>query len=457
MDKIQVKDAVIIGAGPAGCATALALARQGKTVTVLEASPTKSNNRFAGEWIHPPGVEVLKELGLIDLIEKKKRISGRGFVVYPSDDSPEIVLDYPDNKRALSFVHGELVSDMRKALKRHDDIEYIPYAKVTKLEGEKVHYLACENGQKKSTDKIISGKVIVGAEGRSSIVRKHFKNQPSGKTVSLMTGIQLDNVEIPYPEYGHVILSNNGFILAYPISPNMVRICIDIPLEFKKEMKNTEWIVSRYSGLLASANLRDAFIKNVRDHKMEWVGNSFLTRNFYGDGKYLLVGDAAGHTHPLTAIGITNGLIDAITYSQSKNFHEYRRKRTRRSLMPEVLSRALYDFFSGSSQTAVELKNATYRLWRKSEKEKKRTMTLLMCAPPSLFDFIGPFSKIISRGTTMRLKKNLSIENIGNIPREILNMLEWLKLPLAYTFARVPKTMLMPLSNTYNKLIRLFT
>ena len=452
----QTKDAIIIGAGPAGCATALALAKQGKMVTLLEVNPEKSISRFAGEWIHPPGVEVLKKLGLTDLIDKKDRISGKGFVVYPSDNSPEIVLDYPENKRALSFVHGELVSDMREVIKKHHGIDYIPYAKVTKLEGQKVHYLICGN-ERESTGQVIHGKVIVGAEGRSSMVRKYFKNQPSGRTISLMTGIQLENVKMPYPEYGHVILSNIGFILAYPISPRNVRICIDIPLEFKREMKDAKWIIDRYSDLLPSVDMRDAFIKNVMDQKMDWVGNSFLTRNFYGNGKYLLVGDAAGHTHPLTAVGITNGLLDAIIYSESKNFHEYRRRRTRGSLVPEVLSRALYDCFVGSSQTAVELKNATYRLWRKSEKEKKHTMTLLMCEPPSFLDFIGPFSKIISRGTTMRLKKNLSRENIGNIPRELLNMLEWIKLPFAYAFARVPKTMLMPLSNTYNKLIRLFT
>jgi flavin-dependent dehydrogenase len=50
-----------------------------------------------------------------------------------------------------------------------------------------------------------------------------------------------------------------------------------------------------------------------------------LARADYGNGHRVLIGDAAGHTHPLTATGITNGLVDAmaaagIAYDKTADF-----------------------------------------------------------------------------------------------------------------------------------------
>ena len=56
-------DVAVIGAGAAGCITALAFARRGAQVLLLEAHPGASS-RLAGEWLHPAGVRVLDALGL---------------------------------------------------------------------------------------------------------------------------------------------------------------------------------------------------------------------------------------------------------------------------------------------------------------------------------------------------------------------------------------------------------
>ena len=54
-------DVCIIGGGPVGSATAIAFARRGARVLVLEKDP-RASRRFAGEWIHPAGVDVLDAL-----------------------------------------------------------------------------------------------------------------------------------------------------------------------------------------------------------------------------------------------------------------------------------------------------------------------------------------------------------------------------------------------------------
>ena len=56
-------DVAIVGAGPIGSAAALAFAKRGAKTIVFEANPGASR-RLAGEWLHPPGVEVLGRLGI---------------------------------------------------------------------------------------------------------------------------------------------------------------------------------------------------------------------------------------------------------------------------------------------------------------------------------------------------------------------------------------------------------
>ena len=432
-------DALIIGSGPAGCATAAALAQKGKAVLLVEAKP-EGCHRFAGEWLHPPGVDVLKRLGLQNITESPNRFKGKGFVVYPADRSRPILLDYPDGKHALSFIHGHFVKDLREKVSKQEGLDYVEHLKVSKIEENEVELVSLTQetlGQKYT----VYAEMIIGAEGRSSMVRKKFKDAPKGETVSVMTGIMLENAKLPYWEYGHIFLGKPGIVLAYTVAPQKVRICIDVPLEHKVHMKDPQWILDTYCSLIPET-VQPAFEKAVKEKKMQWMGNAFLTRSFYGDGRYVLVGDAAGHTHPLTAVGITNGLLDAEALASQPSFEAFRKERTRSSLIPEVLSRALYECFSRKDETSFDLQRATYFLWRKFPKEKKRTMGLLMGDPPSVYDFIAPFSRVLAMGTKIRLRKHFNIKEWKYLPKETLFLLEWVSLPFVFALARVPRNLL---------------
>ena len=65
---MQRQDVVVIGAGPVGCTAALAFAAKGADVLVLEANP-KGAQRLAGEWLHPPALDVLEDLGVDPHVE----------------------------------------------------------------------------------------------------------------------------------------------------------------------------------------------------------------------------------------------------------------------------------------------------------------------------------------------------------------------------------------------------
>jgi squalene monooxygenase len=56
-------DVVIVGAGVVGCAMAVAMGKQGRSVLLLERS-LKEPDRIVGELLQPGGVKALEQLGL---------------------------------------------------------------------------------------------------------------------------------------------------------------------------------------------------------------------------------------------------------------------------------------------------------------------------------------------------------------------------------------------------------
>src|SRR5690606_4908791 len=116
-------DVAIVGGGPVGCVTALAHARRGARVLVLEANP-KASQRLAGEWLHPPAYEILHSLG-VGHVTETPYVCGRGFAVFPDDGSEPITLEYTRRSRGFSIEHSELVARLRAACRDHDDITYL--------------------------------------------------------------------------------------------------------------------------------------------------------------------------------------------------------------------------------------------------------------------------------------------------------------------------------------------
>lgn len=381
-------DVAIVGAGPVGSFCALAHARKGARVALLEANP-KASSRLAGEWLHPPAVRMLRDLG-IQLDASPQSSPGIGFVVFPEDRSEPIELPYARDTTGMACEHAALVSKLHNALEDCTEVDRYEGARVRSVENGRVTFSL--DGEQKSlaTDRLI------GADGRASVVRKSLGLPKERMTCSRMIGVVLEGIDLPYEGYGHVIIGGPGPILMFRLGTNKVRIIVDVPLDHWTPRDRVSMLVESYANLLPES-ICEPFASALRDGVFQAAGNELLPRATYGNSRRVLIGDAAGHYHPLTAVGITLGFSDALDIAEAQDFRKFTAKRLDSVRAPERLAFGLYEVFADHRPESVAVRQATYRRWRKSPKIRKHTMNLLACENVSITRLGLTFFSIMAR------------------------------------------------------------
>ncbi len=381
-------DVAIIGAGPVGCVAALAFARQGRQVLLLEANP-RTSDRFAGEWLHPPAVRILRDLG----VEPKPDgayPSGQGFAVFPDDGSGPIVLPYRSPGFGMSIEHHKIVEALRERCEQEGSITFRSNARATRIDGQNLTF------QTNGAQRAVRSELIVGAAGKNKVTDAALGIERESMSYSRMAGVLLENAEVPFEGFGHVFLGGPGPVLAYRVASDKVRMCIDVPLTMPVNQGREATLWEGYAPVLP-AGLRPAFRDALASGCLAWAANKIRPRVEFGRQGLSLVGDAVGHHHPLTALGMTLGFQDAIALAEATSFESYRRERIRGSRVPEMLAVALYEVFADGSDETVSIRRAVYDMWRRSPDERLRTMGLLAGDDARAMSFARSF--LVALGT----------------------------------------------------------
>ena len=124
-----------------------------------------------------------------------------------------------------------------------------------------------------------------------------------------MGGIAVQDVELPVEGHGHVFVGGPGPILVYRIASNVVRMALDVPADAAHLRRDMQALHSAVAPVLPR-QIADALETALQAGKPTWIETRFLPRTEYGRGSVALVGDAAGCMHPLSAAGISLGLMD---------------------------------------------------------------------------------------------------------------------------------------------------
>ena len=172
------RDVIIVGAGPAGMVLALLFARQGLSVTVLEAAHT-FDRAFRGDTLHPATLELMERLGLADALLKLAHTRAhRARLIGPEQVTTLADFTHLGGKYRYLAVMSQVqfLTFLHRALDEYLALDGSGGAKVEF--GARVQALTHSEGrvagvryEQGGTDHTLLATVTIGADGRYSKLR----------------------------------------------------------------------------------------------------------------------------------------------------------------------------------------------------------------------------------------------------------------------------------------------
>lgn len=306
-------DVVIVGAGPAGSATAIHLARAGVRVTLLDRARFP-RDKACSEYLSPETVRQLDALGVLTALEAHATVPLEGTRVHAAHGAQLLGrfaeaggTPFRDTGLAISrrVLDGELVAAARRA-----GVQVIEGATVTTLSamaasGRTVTARLATGGELQLT-----ARCVVGADGIRSVVARQAGLHRRGRLRRVAFVAHMTGVAMPEPTAAlHV--GTHGYLGINPIGGGVTNVTVVVPAHRAKDARRdaTRFFLDQLAHFPAAADpLRAAQL--LRD---VLVTGPFDTRchRSTGDG-VLLVGDAADFFDPFTGEGVCTALTGAV-------------------------------------------------------------------------------------------------------------------------------------------------
>jgi flavin-dependent dehydrogenase len=310
--KSMTWDAIVVGAGPAGCAAATLLAREGLRVRLLDKSPAPPP-KVCGEYLSPGCLRPLRALGALKPILDAGARPLHGMVIHTASGR-RLRATYP---RHASFgdlpAHGlairrDQLDPILLDLAVKAGAEFTPCFQASDLlreDGRVVGVLGRERGRPAG----FRGRLVIGADGRHSVVARRLgpvRRHPWLDKVALVG--YADGVARA-EDAGEIFLGRDRYCILNPIGPDRTNIGLVLNRrEFRPGADPTDFLREAGGTLpgLADRLARARIVAPVR-----CLGPLAHHATRVAAPGALLVGDAAGFLDPFTGEGIHAALRSA--------------------------------------------------------------------------------------------------------------------------------------------------
>jgi 2-polyprenyl-6-methoxyphenol hydroxylase-like FAD-dependent oxidoreductase len=213
-----------------------------------------------------------------------------------------------------------------------------------------------------------------------------------------------------------VILGAAGPMLCYPIEQRpdgrlVARLTFDLPDELPaKGRKLGPWLTRTfvpYLPLPLAQQVAAAIL--ARDGQLELAPTVRLPAPPATGPGFALVGDAAGCSHPITASGMTMGLLDAeilgdqarrradsptdAPWLGARELRAYRAEHDRYVPTRQALADAIFEAFRGADEGARAIRTALFRYWGQGPRNRRRSLALLACSEGRPHVFLSEYIK----------------------------------------------------------------
>jgi 2-polyprenyl-6-methoxyphenol hydroxylase-like FAD-dependent oxidoreductase len=298
-----MKDVIVVGAGPVGMLTALALAQTGASVMVLEQEPQIVNSPRAAVYF-PSTLIILEELGLLDELNAigfQNRTFGTHVPEfgYSSVVTTEPIEGIPYDYQLHAGQHDVARVAMEHAAKLGVEVRFNHevVALVDSTDGVTVTTRGEEGEQQ------FHAKWLIGADGARSTVRKLAGIEFEGHTWPerfVATNVKFDFTRLGYQQANFVCDPVNMAVIAQLDREGLWRCTYmedsALPLETYEDR-----IPQRYEWFMRGSN--DYEVVSSSPYMLHQRAAATLRK-----GHVVLAGDAAHATNPCGGLGLTSGV-----------------------------------------------------------------------------------------------------------------------------------------------------
>jgi squalene monooxygenase len=403
-------DVIVGGGGVAGAAAAAAIAQLGYQVMVVEPGQ-RGERRLAGEVFHPPGVSGLAELGLLGALRKAPAVDVSGFSVTCSDDYIRLPYDSVAAHLApgLCLEHGVIRERMMSSISLLSNVAVKEESRVVAIDQSHPSHVVVgvANGSGSTSYRC---RMFVAADGSPSRLARLAGIAIQNRLISTIWGYRIGATNLPQSNFGHVFLGAPTPVLLYPIGRDRARILFDIP--YRPANRPTEADCLEFAKVLPCA-LREEVAHTIATQSRMSVVTRATTAAGVCRGRVVLVGDAGGSCHPLTATGMTMCVSDALLLRDAlaecpRNLPDalllYQRRRRWPQATRLVLADTLRDALCGATPELRVVRAGILALWRDSAEARSATVALLSTADGRLFALVRQIIAAIIRGFVTHIR-----------------------------------------------------
>ncbi len=306
-------DVVVVGAGPAGAAAAITLARAGRSVTVVDKA-TFPRDKCCGDGLTTGALRLLEGLGFVPSSTPSFQVVDAAWVRSPSGRT--VRFGFPSGRGVYGAVLPRIELDA--AL-----VDLARAAGATVDEGDGLA-AATDDGDH-VTVTLASGRTlragaVIGADGMWSPLRKALGMQTPGYLGEwhafrqYVSGVTGDGAERLWVWFEPDLLP--GYAWSFPLPGGRANVGFGVLRDGTRRVQDMrrEW-----TDILERPHVRAALGPDARleDRHLAWPIPARIDKVVAGRGRALFVGDAVAATDPLTGEGIGQALLTGIAAGEA--------------------------------------------------------------------------------------------------------------------------------------------